>query len=119
MLALPMESLEYWLQASHGESSGLKSFIQLLLAATLGLATPLCSCGALPLCTGLLKKGVPFASALAFLTASQSAGLDSSAITYGLLGSQAMLARLFGAIVLALAVGLLAHPIREGNQTRI
>ena len=110
MLALPMESLEYWLQASQGESSGLKSFIQLLLAATLGLATPLCSCGALPLCTGLLKKGVPFASALAFLTASQSAGLDSSAITYGLLGSQAMLARLFGAIVLALAVGFACPP---------
>jgi uncharacterized membrane protein YraQ (UPF0718 family) len=78
-----------------------------IVAALLGLATPLCSCGALPLVSGLvLQQGVSLSLAVTFLTASQSAGLDSLAITWGLLGPLAALARLGGAMVLALAVGM-------------
>jgi hypothetical protein len=57
----------------------------LLKAGLIGLATPLCSCGSLPIAAGFVANGVPLASAVAFLTASQSAGLDSAFITYGLL----------------------------------
>ena len=39
-------------------------------------------------------EGVPLGSVVAFLTAAQSSGLDSAAITYGLLGWRAALARL-------------------------
>jgi len=117
MIVLPIDSLESWLQTSDSDSSVLSRFRGLLVAALLGLATPLCSCGALPLCGGLLKKGIPLATTLAFLTASQSAGLDSSAITYGLLGFQAMLGRLLGATLLALAVGFCC-PTDERKQKR-
>jgi hypothetical protein len=116
--SLPMDRLVYWLHESDGESSVFMKFQQLLSAALLGLATPLCSCGALPLCAGLFKQGVPLASALAYLTASQSGGLDSSAITYGLLGSQAMLGRLLGSVVLAIAVGL-ACPTDNRKQKKV
>jgi len=114
LIPLPLETLQWCLQpldeddSSNGLISLANRLVRLLSAALLGLATPLCSCGALPLCAGLLKQGVPFSSALVFLTAAQSAGLDSAAITYGLLGAPAMIGRLVGAIALAMAVGLIA-----------
>ncbi len=122
LIPLPLETLKWWLQPSIDDcSNGILALAgrvsRLLSAALLGLATPLCSCGALPLCAALLKQGVPFSSALAFLTASQSSGLDSAAITYGLLGAPAMIGRLGGAMVLALAVGL-ACPFDSGSTRR-
>ena len=53
-----------------------------------------------------MAKGVPLDVVVAFLTASQSAGLDSAAITWGLLGRDAALCRLVGAVILATAAGL-------------
>ena len=41
----------------------------------------------------LAAEGVPLGSVVAFLTAAQSSGLDSAAITYGLRGWRAALAR--------------------------
>ena len=76
--------------------------------ALLGLATPLCSCGALPVAAGLVRSGVPLSAVASFLTASQSAGLDSAAITWGLLGPVAALWRLGGAFVLAVVAGVAA-----------
>ena len=73
--------------------------------AAVGLATPLCSCGALPVAAGLAASA-PLRAVVAFLTASQSAGLDSAAITWGLLGRAAALWRLGGALLLAAAAGL-------------
>ena len=84
------------------ESSTIgKTFV----AAILGLATPLCSCGALPVAAGFWKEGIPPSSVVAFLTASQSAGLDSAFITWGLLGPTAVLCRLTGAMALAMVAG--------------
>eukprot|EP00183_Erythrolobus_madagascarensis_P000711 CAMPEP_0185848310 /NCGR_PEP_ID=MMETSP1354-20130828/3245_1 /TAXON_ID=708628 /ORGANISM="Erythrolobus madagascarensis, Strain CCMP3276" /LENGTH=458 /DNA_ID=CAMNT_0028548697 /DNA_START=15 /DNA_END=1391 /DNA_ORIENTATION=- len=78
----------------------------LFAAAVVGFATPLCSCGALPLAAGFIEYGIPLSSVVTFLTASQSAGLDSAAITYGLLGPQAALWRMLGALIIAIATGL-------------
>eukprot|EP00964_Phaeocystis_antarctica_P064969 scaffold39126_cov66-Phaeocystis_antarctica.AAC.6 len=92
--------------------------------ALAGLATPLCSCGMLPVAAGLVAKGVPLDVVVAFLTASQSAGLDSAAITWGLLGREAALCRLIGAVILATAAGLAvssrrtaAPPTKHGRST--
>lgn len=107
-LVLPssMESFLHRCLRDDPTSGMLGRLLRLGLSAVLGLATPLCSCGALPLCAGLIRTGVPLASAVTFLTASQSAGLDSAAITLGLLGLPAMVGRLLGALLLAVAVGL-------------
>jgi uncharacterized membrane protein YraQ (UPF0718 family) len=74
-------------------------------AALIGLATPLCSCGSLPIAAGFVEAGIPLSSVVAFLTASQSAGLDSAVITYGLLGPMAAACRLLGALILAISAG--------------
>ena len=76
--------------------------------AVLGLCTPLCSCGALPVAAGFVSRGVPLSTVVAFLIASQSAGLDSAAITWGLLGPLATCCRLAGALVLATCAGIAA-----------
>jgi uncharacterized membrane protein YraQ (UPF0718 family) len=100
VLSLPLDTLQTYL--SRKDNS-----LALLVAALLGLATPLCSCGALPLVAGLVAHhGVPLSSALAFLTATQSAGLDSAAITWGLLGPTAVFCRLGGALFLAMVAGM-------------
>lgn len=77
----------------------------LATGALLGLATPLCSCGSLPIAAGFASHGVPMGTVIAFLTATQAAGLDSAAITWGLLGPTAALCRLGGALILAICAG--------------
>jgi uncharacterized membrane protein YraQ (UPF0718 family) len=74
---------------------------------------------------GLVTKGVPLDVVVAFLSASQSAGLDSAAITWGLLGREAALCRLIGAVILATAAGLAVSsrrtaavpPTKQGRGT--
>lgn len=97
------------------------SILSLGWASLAGLTVPLCSCGALPLCSGLVNgnASLPLPLVLSFLIASQSAGLDSAAITYGLLGPSAAMGRLCGAILLAIAVGLaLTTPPYENQSTK-
>lgn len=86
-------------------------------AALIGLATPLCSCGSLPIAKGFVEAGIPLSSVVAFLTASQSAGLDSAVITYGLLGPMAALCRLLGALVLAVVAGIVLRSDTAGTSS--
>ena len=75
-----------------------------------GLCTPLCACGSsLPVAAGFVSGGVPLPTVVAFLTATQSAGLDSAAVTWGLLGRTAALCRLGGAVFLSVAAGFAVH----------
>jgi uncharacterized membrane protein YraQ (UPF0718 family) len=97
----PYRSFLDWWKNSFQETNGGS----ILLAAVLGLATPLCSCGALPVAAGFWNEGIPPKAVVAFLTASQSAGIDSAAITYGLLGPVAVFSRLIGAMILAVVAG--------------
>ena len=86
-------------------------------AAFIGLATPLCSCGSLPIAAGFVEAGIPLSSVVAFLTASQSAGLDSAIITYGLLGPMAALCRLLGALILAVVAGTVLKSNTAGTSS--
>ena len=104
-LQLPLEGL-----------SGLLKHAGPFTGAIVGLATPLCSCGMLPVAAGFVGAGVPLDVVVSFLTASQSAGLDSAAITWGLLGRDAALCRLGGAVALATAAGLAASGAAAAAQ---
>jgi len=104
-LQLPLESLK---TALEGERSQRGLAYKCFKGSLIGLATPLCSCGALPVAASLAVQGVPLGVVVAFLTASQSAGLDSAAITWGLLGPTATAARLIGAVAIATLTGLAA-----------
>lgn len=77
------------------------------IAALVGIAIPLCSCGALPLAALLAQRGVDAGAVVAFLIASQAAGLDSAITTVALVGVEATLLRLLNALVAASICGYL------------
>jgi uncharacterized membrane protein YraQ (UPF0718 family) len=77
------------------------------IAALVGIAVPLCSCAALPLAALLARRGVDAGAVVAFLIASQAAGLDSAITTVALVGVEATLLRLFNALVAASICGYL------------
>lgn len=53
-----------------GFFAGRLTWVQYVLGAGLGAITPFCSCSTVPILTGLLRGGVPFGPAMAFLFAS-------------------------------------------------
>lgn len=85
-----------------------RGFVVVAKGAVLGLLVPLCSCGALPLAMGLAAAGAAAPAIIAFLVASQSAGLDSLLFTVGVLGPAAAAWRMLAAALVAIAAGLSA-----------
>ena len=105
-IKLPTSSIKKFLSFQSKSPSLWNLFTICLLSSLIGLATPLCSCGAIPMAIGLSTAGSSPAAVVAFLTAAQSAGLDSTAITVGMLGWQTAAFRLVGAIILSVGAGM-------------
>jgi uncharacterized protein len=76
-------------------------------AAVIGAPLPLCSCGAIPTALALHRGGAERGPTTAFLIGTPGIGIDSLAITYALLGPFMALARGVGAVLTAIATGLL------------
>ena len=81
----------------------------ILFAAVLGLFSPMCTFAAIPLAGGLIATGVPVAPIMAFLIASPLMNPSLFIITWGVMGPQMALARVFSAFFLALAGGLITE----------
>ncbi len=56
-----------------------------ILSALFGIPIPLCSCGVVPVATGLKKQGANSGAALSFMIATPESGVDSIAISYAML----------------------------------
>lgn len=67
------------------------TWLQYLLGAGLGAATPFCSCSTVPITAGLLKGGVPFGPTMAFLFSSPVLNPVIIALLLSLLGYEATL----------------------------
>jgi HflK protein len=87
---------------------GGRSLRSILTATLLGAPLPLCSCGVLPAALSLRKKGASREATIAFLISTPETGVDSIAITYGLLGPVMAIARPLAAIVTGLVAGLVS-----------
>ncbi len=89
-----------------------------ILAALFGAPIPLCSCGVLPAAAALRKKGASRSSLMSFLVSTPETGVDSIAITYGLLGPIMAVVRPIVAIVTAIAAGMASifWPGEEGED---
>mmetsp|Transcript_5584 Transcript_5584/g.11362 ORF Transcript_5584/g.11362 Transcript_5584/m.11362 type:complete len:331 (+) Transcript_5584:344-1336(+) len=74
--------------------------------AALGLLSPLCSCGALPMAAGLAAAGAAAPAVVAYIVAAQSAGVDSLIFTLGVLGPKSAAARMAAAAAAAMVTGL-------------
>ncbi|HRV08115.1 MAG TPA: permease, partial [Acidobacteriota bacterium] len=79
--------------------------IQAAKGMAVGLPFPVCSCGVVPLYRGLILRGAPATSAMAFLIATPELGLDAVLLSFPLLGLPMTLVRVLAAAVVALCVG--------------
>ncbi len=95
--------------------SGLKGIAR---AAVIGAPLPLCSCGAIPTALALHRGGAGRGPTTAFLIGTPGIGVDSLAITYALLGPFMALARASGAVITAIATGLLVA-ITDRSQNNL
>jgi uncharacterized membrane protein YraQ (UPF0718 family) len=82
-----------------------KRFVSILKAAALGVPLPVCSCGVIPLGASLRQHGAGKGATAAFLMSTPQTGLDSIAVTYGLMGGVFAIMRPLAALVSGLACG--------------
>ncbi len=78
-------------------------------AAVLGMASPLCTYGTVPLVLQLLRAGVPVAPLATFLSASSLMNPQLFLLTWGGLGPRMALARVIAVLAFGLLLGALAH----------
>jgi uncharacterized membrane protein YraQ (UPF0718 family) len=81
-----------------GRTEGLAN----VLAATLGVVTPFCSCSAVPLFIGFVQAGVPLGVTFSFLIAAPMVNEVALALLFGLFGWR--IALLYMALGLAVAI---------------
>lgn len=83
-------------------------------AAVIGAPMPLCSCGVLPVAMGLRRAGASKGSTVSFLIATPETGVDSIALSHGLLGPVMAVVR----PVVAIANGIIAGLITGWTETQ-
>ena len=65
---------------------GGKGFGSVIRASLFGIPLPLCSCGVIPVAASIRHQGASKAATTSFLLSTPQTGVDSIAITYGMLG---------------------------------
>lgn len=76
-----------------------------VIAATLGVVTPFCSCSAVPLFLGFVQAGVPLGVTFSFLIAAPLVNEIALVLLYGLLGWQVAGIYLVSGLVIAILAG--------------
>jgi uncharacterized protein len=98
--------LSLWLNARVvREHFGGGRFSAILKAVALGIPLPVCSCGVIPLGASLRKHGAGKGPTAAFLMSTPQTGVDSIAVTYGLMGGLFALFRPLAALVSGVLCG--------------
>jgi uncharacterized protein len=95
-----------------------------VLAVLVGLVSPLCACGILPIAISLALVGTPLAPLLALLVSSPVMGPDALLLTWRGLGADWALLKLGGAAILGLGAGMLTLALEKqgylsGPQVRL
>ncbi len=83
------------------------------LAALFGAPIPLCSCGVLPAAASLKRQGAGRAPLVSFLISTPETGVDSVALTYGLMGPVMAVVRPVVAVVTAVIAGIASIGVKE------
>ncbi len=76
------------------------------LSALFGIPIPLCSCGVVPVATGLKKQGANDGAALSFMIATPESGVDSIAISYAMLDPIMTIIRPVAGFLTAVCTGI-------------
>lgn len=99
--------LSLWLNARFvREHFGGGRAQSILKAVALGIPLPVCSCGVIPLSASLRRHGAGKGATAAFLMSTPQTGVDSIAVTYGLMGPLFAVLRPLAALVSGVVGGL-------------
>ena len=97
-----------WVNRVMGGSSG---FSGILRAVLVGVPLPICSCGVLPIATGLRRNGAGKGATAAFLISTPQTGIDSILATYALMGPVFAIARPLAAALTGLLGGVVVSAV--------
>src|SRR5512138_2284843 len=84
-------------------------FWGIFVAILVGLISPLCACGVIPIIVSLLMAGMPLAPSMALVVTSPLMSIEGYTITAGLLGPWWANAKLAAAVFMGLFAGLVTH----------
>jgi len=84
---------------------GKKTFTGNVMAATLGIVTPFCSCSAIPLFLGFVESGVPLGVTFSFLIAAPMINEVAIILLYGMFGWQVAAIYVGTGLVIAILAG--------------
>ncbi len=108
--------LSLWLNARVVRKHfGGANFSAILKAVALGVPLPVCSCGVIPLGASLRKHGAGKGPTAAFLMSTPQTGVDSIAVTYGMMGGLFALMRPLAALVSGILCGF-AVELTNGDE---
>jgi len=91
---------------------GKNTFTGNVMAATLGIVTPFCSCSAIPLFLGFVESGVPLGITFSFLIAAPMINEVAVILLYGLFGWQTALIYVVTGLVIAIIAGWIIGKLR-------
>lgn len=89
------------------------------VAVAVGMVSPLCACGILPIVISLAMMGTPLAPLMALLVTSPVMGPDALLLTYRGLGGDWALMKLAGAGILGLSSGLLVLWLQKAGYLAV
>jgi uncharacterized membrane protein YraQ (UPF0718 family) len=92
--------------------SGKREGVGNVLAATLGIVTPFCSCSAVPLFIGLLSAGVPLGVTFSFLISAPMVNEVALVLLFGLFGWQVAVLYLGMGLLVAIVAGLVIGKLK-------
>ncbi len=86
-----------------------------VMAATLGIVTPFCSCSAVPLFLGFVQAGVPLGVTFSFLIAAPMVNEIALVLLYGLLGWKVAAIYLVSGLLIAIVAGWIIGRLQLEN----
>lgn len=99
--------------------AGAKKWVSYTVASVSGTVLAVCSCTVLPLFSGIHKRGAGLGPALAFLYSGPAINILAIILTARVLGWTLGIARVIGAVVFAIVVGLIMHYLyREEERAK-
>lgn len=84
-----------------------KKWLSYSVASVSGAILAVCSCTILPLFTSIYKRGAGLGPAIAFLYSGPAISILSIILTWNILGTEMGIARMVGAVLFAIVIGLL------------
>lgn len=87
-------------------------------ASLVGVPIPICSCGVIPVAAGLRRNGASRGSTVSFLLSTPQTGVDSIAITWGMLGPVFAIYRTVAAFISGIVGGVLTDLFGEDTPSQ-